>query len=294
MPDRPDDIQRRRAAQFIETSRLLGVDFVPRAVAARDEDVDDIDMHDITGPVYSKEPPRMPRKSASEPRSTKDHTAEVITSGPVRVASPKMGNEPPATAGGGAPVGVEAKAAALASLRERHDRECPHCTQATGWTHLVFGDGNPDARLMFVGEAPGAEEDKQGIPFVGRSGQKLNEMITAMGLSRETVYIANVLKSRPPNNATPTTTEADRCGVYLRQQVAIIQPDVIVTLGKPAAQLLLNSREAMGRLRGTWHEYEGIPVMPTFHPAFLLRQYTPENRRKVWSDLQKAMTRLSS
>ncbi len=186
----------------------------------------------------------------------------------------------------------EQKRAALDALCERHAAECPHCTQAQGWTNMVFGDGNPDARLMFVGEAPGAEEDRQGIPFVGRSGKKLNEMITAMGLSREEVYIANVLKTRPPNNATPTTTEADRCGVYLREQVAIIQPDVIVSLGKPAAQLLLNSREAMGRMRGRWHEYEGIPVMPTFHPAFLLRQYTPENRQKVWSDLKQAMERL--
>lgn len=243
----------RAARQLVETSRLLGVDFVPVRM-------------DI-GEAESESEPELERVAPPAEQKTESNEA--------------------------APADRrEQKRAALDALCERHAAECPHCTQAEGWTNMVFGDGNPDARLMFVGEAPGAEEDRQGIPFVGRSGQKLNEMITAMGLSREEVYIANVLKTRPPNNATPTTTEADRCGVYLREQVAIIQPDVIVSLGKPAAQLLLNSREAMGRMRGRWHEYEGIPVMPTFHPAFLLRQYTPENRQKVWSDLKQAMERL--
>jgi DNA polymerase len=145
---------------------------------------------------------------------------------------------------------------------------------------------------MFVGEAPGAEEDKQGRPFVGRSGQLLEKMINAMGLAREDVYIANVLKCRPPDNRTPTPGEAMLCGPYLREQIRIIQPSVIVTLGKPAAQLLLDTKEAMGKLRGRWFEYEGIPLMPTFHPAYLLRQYTQENRAKVWSDLQQAMGRI--
>lgn len=184
------------------------------------------------------------------------------------------------------------KAAALAALRDRHDRECPHCTTVTGHTQTVFGDGNPDARLMFIGEAPGAEEDRLGIPFVGRSGEKLNDMIVAMGLQRQDVYIANVLKARPPNNATPTPEEAARCGPYLLEQIRLIAPAVIITLGKPAANFLLQNSDSMASMRGAWREWEGIPVMPTFHPAYLLRSYTPDNRKKVWSDLQQAMARL--
>jgi DNA polymerase len=204
---------------------------------------------------------------------------------PVGSAEPAVVARAAAPAGGG-------KQARLDALRMRHDAECPHCTSVTGHTQTVFGEGSPDARLMFVGEAPGAEEDKQGRPFVGRSGQLLEKMINAMGLERGDVYIANVLKSRPPNNRTPTPDEAAACGAYLREQLAIIEPEVIVTLGRPAAQLLLDTKESMTNMRGRWHEYAGVPVMPTFHPAFLLRQYTKENRQKVWSDLQKAMDRL--
>lgn len=180
----------------------------------------------------------------------------------------------------------------LDELRARHDAECPHCTNATAHTQTVFGEGNPNARLMFVGEAPGAEEDKTGRPFVGRAGQLLDKIIGAMGLNRDEVYIANVLKSRPPENATPTSSEAAKCGPYLLDQIRIIEPVVIVTLGKPAAQLVLGLNESMGSMRGRWHEYEGVPVMPTFHPAYLLRAYTPENRKMVWSDMQMVMERL--
>jgi len=186
----------------------------------------------------------------------------------------------------------ERKARQLAELRDEYERGVPPEPGAPH-TRVVFGDGNPDAELMFIGEAPGAEEDKQGVPFVGRAGQKLNDMIKAMGLEREDVYIANVLKRRPPNNATPTPEEAAKHGPWLVRQIEIIEPKVIVTLGKPAANFLLDNREPMNRLRGHWFEFAGVPVMPTFHPAYLLRSYTPENRRKVWSDLQMAMRRLT-
>jgi len=212
---------------------------------------------------------------------------------PVRAASP--GEAAQATGAGGSPGEPdpgEDQAARLDALRKRHARECPYCTNAKGVTNIVFGEGNPDARLMFIGEAPGAEEDRTGRPFVGRAGKLLDSMINAMGLRREDVYIANVLKSRPPDNATPTSEEAEQCGPYLFEQVAIIEPEVIVTLGRPAAQLLLETRESMGRMRGRWHEFEGVPVMPTFHPAYLLRQYTVENRKKVWSDLRQVVERL--
>lgn len=184
------------------------------------------------------------------------------------------------------------KATALERLRVEHERECPERAFIESYTNIVFGEGDAEARLMFIGEAPGADEDRTGRPFVGRAGQLLEGMIRAMGLTRESVYIANILKVRPPGNATPTPAEIDACGPFLLRQIGIIQPEVIVTLGKPAAGFLLESNEALGRLRGRWHEAHGVAVMATYHPAYLLRAYTPENRAKVWSDLQMVMGRL--
>ena len=170
--------------------------------------------------------------------------------------------------------------------------KCTRCGLCRTRTQVVFGVGAPDARLMFVGEAPGADEDAQGEPFVGRSGRKLTEIIRAMGLTREDVYICNILKCRPPDNREPTPIETQTCTPILEQQIATIEPEVIVTLGRPATCYLLQTNEGIGRLRGRFHDYDGIPLMPTFHPAYLLRAYTPENRRKVWSDMQKVMQRL--
>lgn len=207
-------------------------------------------------------------------------------------AVPAPASAPPTSAAPATAEKRESKRAALEELRIRHAAQSPVVKTMPDYNKIVFGDGDPDARLMFIGEAPGADEDKQGIPFVGRAGQKLNEMIAAMGLRREDVYIANILKVRPPNNRTPTIEEAELEGPYLKEQIAIIEPEVIVTLGKPAANYLLACSDAMGALRGRWHDYNGIPVMPTFHPAYLLRQYTVENRKKVWSDLHQALVRL--
>jgi len=190
------------------------------------------------------------------------------------------------------------RAERLAALERQHAAECPHCTTTAGHTNLVFGDGNPDADLVFVGEAPGETEDRSGRPFDGPAGEKLNEMILAMGLRREDVYIALVLKSRPPNNRTPLAAEIERCGPYLLAQLAIIRPKAIVTLGGPATKLLLASELGITRLRGVPATVrlgvaEGkpfeVPVMPTFHPAYLLRNYTVETRRQVWSDLKQAL-----
>ena len=203
----------------------------------------------------------------------------------------------------------EQASAWLERLRARYETDAPHRAFVTDHHNIVFGEGDPLARLMFVGEAPGAEEDKAGRPFVGRSGQLLDKMITAIGLDRQRVYIANVLKTRPPDNATPTFEEAAACAPYLFEQIAIIRPDAIVTLGLPATRLLLNTREPMSNLRGRWATFTiptnlphpetrpdvpvpAVPVMPTFHPAFLLRAYTKENRQKVWSDLLQATDRL--
>ncbi len=183
------------------------------------------------------------------------------------------------------------KVALLADLLERHNNECPLVKTMPDYTNIVFGEGDPDADLMFIGEAPGADEDATGRPFVGRAGKLLTKMIIAMGLSREEVYICNTLKMRPPNNATPTPEQIAQSAPFLTEQIEIVSPKVIVTLGAPSSKFVLQSKEGIGKLRGQFHKAAvpgltaEIDVMPTYHPAFLLRSYTPENRKKVWSDL---------
>ncbi len=162
-----------------------------------------------------------------------------------------------------------------------------------GWSRVVFGEGDPNAELMFIGEGPGAEEDAQGRPFVGRAGQLLDKQIAAMKLQRQQVYIANIAKTRPPGNRVPTPDEASLWLPWLEKQVDIVRPKVIVCLGATSAKYLLDEPKlAITRARGAWRDYRGIPLMPTFHPAYLLRQYTKENRQRVWSDLQAAMGKL--
>ena len=170
--------------------------------------------------------------------------------------------------------------------------ECTRCRLCQGRTQIVFGDGSPSADLMFIGEGPGAEEDRRGLPFVGRAGELLTQMIeNGIGLARSDVYICNIVKCRPPENRTPLADEAGACRPFLDGQISAVRPRVLIALGKPAASLLLGRDIAITRLRGTWQEYRGIPLMPTFHPAFVLRRYTPENRRLVWNDLKAALQR---
>ena len=197
----------------------------------------------------------------------------------------RLAAAPPAPA-----VGSDASAA-LAALREEIG-DCTRCKLCHGRTQIVFGVGNPRARLMFVGEGPGAEEDARGEPFVGRAGQKLNEMIRSIGLTREEVYIANVVKCRPPENRTPEPDETATCSPFLFRQIEAIDPKVIVALGSPAAKTLLGTKTGITALRGNWGRFRGIPVMPTFHPAYLLRAYTVENRRLVFEDLKAARSRM--
>jgi len=168
--------------------------------------------------------------------------------------------------------------------------ECTRCALAGGRTKLVFGVGNPAAELVFVGEGPGADEDRAGEPFVGRAGQLLTKMIEAMGYRREEVYIANVVKCRPPGNRNPEPDEIEACEPFLRAQIRAIGPKVIVALGKFAAQTLLRDTTPITRLRGRWLSYEGVKLMPTFHPAYLLR--SPEEKKKAWDDLQLVMNEL--
>jgi uracil-DNA glycosylase len=174
---------------------------------------------------------------------------------------------------------------ALRAIREDIG-DCTRCKLHTqGRTQIVFGVGNPSADLMFVGEAPGADEDIQGIPFVGRAGQLLTKIIEAIGLRREDVYIANVIKCRPPGNRNPDPDEVERCEPFLVQQIDRIAPKVIVALGTFAAKALLKTQDPISRLRGRVYDYRGAKLVPTFHPAFLLR--SPERKRDVWEDMKK-------
>ena len=177
----------------------------------------------------------------------------------------------------------------LAALREELG-DCHRCRLGATRTNLVFGVGNPAARLVFVGEAPGGDEDQQGIPFVGEAGQLLTKIIQAMGFRRDEVYICNVLKCRPPQNRNPQPDEIEQCHPFLLRQLRAIGPEVIVALGTFAAQTLLRTKEPISRLRGVFHDYHGIPLMPTFHPAYLLRN--AGMKREVWEDMQKVMKRL--
>jgi len=186
-------------------------------------------------------------------------------------------------------VPLAGRRAALASASETV-ASCRRCRLCDSRTRTVYGVGNAEARLCFVGEGPGFEEDKRGEPFVGRAGQLLDKMIAAMGLARPDVYICNTVKCRPPENRTPLPDEMEACWPFLRGQLEVVRPEVIVALGRPAAMRLLGTGEAMARLRGRFHEWEGIPVMPTYHPAYLLR--TPAAKRVVWEDLQRVMERL--
>lgn len=215
--------------------------------------------------------------------------ARAPAAAPPRIAPPQPRAPEPAAAVPAAPqpapLPPEPRAAALAALRQEV-LPCTRCKLCETRRHTVFGEGNPAARVMFVGEAPGATEDQQGRPFVGPSGELLDRILRgAMGLDRSEVYIANINKCRPPNNREPTPDEVAACLPYLRQQVALIRPEVIVCLGRVAAQNLLGSTESAGKLRGRELHYEGIPVVVTWHPSYLLRE--PSHKRETWDDIKR-------
>ena len=189
-----------------------------------------------------------------------------------------------------APLSPEKRSAALEELRLKEIGDCSRCRLCEGRNKLVFGAGSPSSEIMFVGEGPGADEDRQGIPFVGRAGQLLTKIIEAMGLSREEVYIANIVKCRPPQNRAPLPAEVEACIPFLVRQAEIIAPKVIVCLGSVATQNLLGTAEKITRLRGKFTSWRGIPVMPTYHPAFLLRN--PNMKKPVWEDIQQVMALL--
>ena len=215
--------------------------------------------------------------SASQSASSQEETT---------IAPRKPITAPPQVA---ASVPAADRAAALQLIREDIG-DCTRCALHSGRNKLVFGDGNPAARLMFVGEGPGADEDAQGIPFVGKAGQLLNNMIAAMGLKREEVYIANVVKCRPPGNRTPEPDEGNTCSPFLFRQIDVVRPQVLVALGATAATYLLGQRQPLAGLRGRVHAFRGMQLIVTYHPAYLLRD--PRQKKEAWADLQIAMREL--
>jgi DNA polymerase len=258
------DVLRAALVRSLQTDRLLGARAAPLSVPCR------------PGPAAQTRP--------ATPAVAKSPT----NVGPILTPPPPL-----------PPQELQARKDALRVLDEQHVKPCTRCQLSQTRTKTVFGQGSPVARIVFVGEAPGHEEDIQGLAFVGRAGQLLTKMIEAMGLTRDQVFICNLLKCRPPNNRDPAPDELSSCWPYLDQQLRIIRSQVIVALGKPAAQTLLGTQESIGRLRGQWHDYyiggplEGgqpIPLMPTYHPAYLLR--SPADKAKAWSDLKQVMQKL--
>jgi uracil-DNA glycosylase family 4 len=265
-----DDTRRQRVLrQHVRTDQLLGVDAVPRGTPA----------------VAAAQPARSVAAATPPPVSVAATTATPASA----VGESRLALRLPA-------LSTDDKSAALAAMEADEVRGCRKCGLCQSRTQTVFGEGDPDAAIMFIGEGPGQTEDEVGRPFVGRAGELLDKMIVAMGLKRDDVFIANVVKCRPPGNRTPTPMEAEACWPYLQRQVAIVQPKAIVTLGGPATKMILGTSEGITRLRGTWGSYAGVepavPVMPTFHPAYVLRNYTKDTRQKVWDDLQKVMQRV--
>ncbi len=213
-------------------------------------------------------------------------------------APSRMATQPPsaaAVADSALPVGSVAGAASqaqpdtLEQIRE-HLGDCTRCGLHKLRNRIVFGAGNPRAALVFVGEGPGADEDMQGLPFVGRAGKLLTQMIEAMGLKRDDVYICNVVKCRPPGNRKPEDDEVETCSPYLFRQIDVIAPKAVVSLGSVASQTLLRTKDPISRIRGNWFEFRNTQLLPTYHPAYLLRN--PEAKGEVWKDLQKVMVLL--
>lgn len=229
-----------------------------------------------------------PANHAATPRSSAVASESVPAAAPTGTPGPtSSAGTPTASALEGA--GEAAAEAGLKVLRS-HIGDCTRCALHRGRTTIVFGVGDANARLMFVGEAPGRDEDLQGEPFVGKAGQLLDKMIVAMGLRRRDTYIANICKCRPPRNRDPEEDEVKACEPFLRRQIECVRPDVIVAMGRYASQALLRSSLPISRLRGQWQRYENTALMPTYHPAYLLRN--PGAKKAVWGDLQLVMGRL--
>ncbi|GIU75504.1 MAG: uracil-DNA glycosylase [Bryobacteraceae bacterium] len=249
----------------------------------------------MSAPADSKKLRNEPKTDISITKQNTYTSPPPASSGPSASAKPEMLAPPPAAAPQLVPLfdpGPEGDSLEriLADIGD-----CRRCRLCEGRAHIVFGSGNPRARLVFVGEGPGEEEDLQGLPFVGRAGQLLTQMINntaakeGMGVRREDVYICNVVKCRPPKNRTPEPDEMEICGQFLFRQLNVIRPRAICALGSTAARALLGAKEGITKLRGRWHMWRDIPVMPTYHPSYLLRPYNQNAKREAWEDLKKVL-----
>jgi uracil-DNA glycosylase len=270
---------------WVDYFRDLGVhDFYRRgefvAAAVVEEDIAEIQANADTMPAVLAK-----AEASVQPVPTATIAATPIAADPMKLVS--FNNLAPLPTG---PVPVAERAAALLAI-QKEIGDCTRCPLAYAGRHtIVFGDGSPTAQLMFVGEGPGADEDAQGLPFVGKAGQLLNNMIGAMGLKREEVYIANIVKCRPPGNRVPEPVEANTCSQFLLRQIDVVQPKVIVALGATAATYLLGVKQSLSGLRGRWHTCRGAKLAVTYHPAFLLRD--PRQKVEAWKDLQVVMAEL--
>jgi uracil-DNA glycosylase len=309
MPAMPDTYQDLldAAIQHLEDLKARGVRYVPvtaQTLDALNENVVPVAATKTSAPPFQPVSRSVP---AAAPLSTTPRISAPKTPPPTPVEIPKrtemdlslgLPGQMPVAVPAAEPLSPEAKAAAFANLRERALAcvKCPHL--ASSRKTVVFGVGNTDADLMFVGEAPGADEDEQGEPFVGKAGQLLTKIIQATGLKRGDVYIANILKCRPDTpgqaagNRKPTADEMATCIPFLHEQIDLIRPRVIVALGATAVEGLLGKTIGITRLRGNWKTYRGTPLMPTYHPAYLLRNQAPAEKRRVWEDMMQVMEKL--
>lgn len=288
----------REVRQRLESLARAGIQRIPAPVIPA---VAPAAARQATPPAAAVAPVRIPREVAPAPTpapraepvrrpaaAVSGSAAPTSAHAPVVLPPTSLFGEPSL---GGAVVPLEERPAALAALAAEVAtcQRCPHLAESR--TQTVFGTGSPTARLMFIGEAPGADEDRRGEPFVGKAGMLLTDMITkGMGLQRSEVYIANILKSRPPQNRDPAPGEIAHCLPYLERQIEIIRPEFLCLLGRIAAQTLLETALSMGRLRGKWHRCRGIMTIVTYHPAFLLR--SPAHKKDAWDDLRMLMKQM--
>ncbi len=264
-----DDRTRSRLLLSLRSEAAMGLNFVDAPAA---------DPPPAGAEVAAPAQPHAPRPAAITP---------VTRPAPAAAAAALFAPAASADVLGGTSLPAEQRRLTLKLLDENEVKGCPKCRLSETRTQTVFGEGDPEAAIFFVGEGPGENEDLTGRPFVGRAGQLLDKMIAGMGLAREQVYIANVCKCRPPGNRVPAPDEAAACMPYLVKQVEVVRPKVIVTLGLTAAKYMLGDNKlAMGKIRGQWHAWRGVRLMPTFHPAYVLRTPTPAVRRAVWDDLK--------
>jgi DNA polymerase len=289
MPKPLDPETKKQLAARVNYYREMGIyDFYRRPVQSRSEEEGMEIVAHVPAEVLQAAATVDAGISAAGKRmsATEDSSRQVAQKKPV-IADQPMGHKAPVDSVSTADSSSNKdKPAALTLIREDIG-DCTRCRLHSGRTKLVFGVGNVNADIMFVGEGPGADEDQQGEPFVGRAGQLLNNMISAMGIKREDVYIANVVKCRPPGNRTPEKDECDTCSPFLMRQIDVIRPKVIVALGAVAAKNLLAINDSMANLRGQWYDFRGSKLAVTYHPAYLLRD--PRQKKEAWKDLQMVM-----